>query len=777
LKHNKISRKWSHIFLLWLLSYICILIVPITISVLLYMASDKVIEEEISKANATSMRQLQQIIDDKLTDIRKISIDVGWDDQVVKFMRAKTPLDSSYQHTMVDIIKRLKAQSSANKLIDFLYIYFKNSSTVLSISAANDEQQIYDFYHKSDSFQYEDWKRIIGGVHTWDYEIIPRIISPGNVSRSISFLQTIPIEYPSVPLGNVVIMIDEDQFAGILSEVKWVEESTIFIIDKKNNIIASTGSINLPETLNYERLINNQGYINEKINSEAVIMTYIDSGVSDWKYISVIPKAVFLKKAKYVRDLTMAGILFCLIIGGTAAYILAKKNYSPIKKILETLSKRAGISFNRDINEFDFINNSIELTVEQKDNISNKLKNQYSLIKTNYLVKLLKGNIENNVTIKEALTSYDIEFCSEHFAVMMFLLEDIGRFCEKTGEKSPENGIHLARFIIQNIVHELAEENNKSFVVEIDEVVVCVVNFKSTDRFYGEEELIKITMRIRDILENEFKIFFTGAISSVHETPFGISQAYQEALEALEYKLVVGAGKVISYKDIKKSEAMSNSYEFTLEMQQKFINCIKAEDFNGAEKIMEDVINSTFSQASIPIAMAKCLMFAMVNTMINALKELSIVCDTGFLERLNPVERLLSCKTVMDVKYEMKSILRNVGEYIADSREEKNNTLAQRVKTFVEENYKDSNLNLAIISDSLEMNPAYLSRQFKHQTGEGLLDYINLLRIEKAKQLLGKTGINVNEIAEIVGYYNSNAFIRAFKKYEGITPGKYRELI
>lgn len=49
-------------------------------------------------------------------------------------------------------------------------------------------------------------------------------------------------------------------------------------------------------------------------------------------------------------------------------------------------------------------------------------------------------------------------------------------------------------------------------------------------------------------------------------------------------------------------------------------------------------------------------------------------------------------------------------------------------------------------------------------------------RIEIAKQLLVSTDSNLNQIAEQIGYANDIALIRLFKKYTGVTPGKYREL-
>jgi len=72
------------------------------------------------------------------------------------------------------------------------------------------------------------------------------------------------------------------------------------------------------------------------------------------------------------------------------------------------------------------------------------------------------------------------------------------------------------------------------------------------------------------------------------------------------------------------------------------------------------------------------------------------------------------------------------------------------------------------------MNPSYLSYFFKEQTGENFIDYLNKVRIEKAKELLKDSSMSLSEIASQVGYSNAGYFNRIFKKIVGITPGQYR---
>lgn len=78
----------------------------------------------------------------------------------------------------------------------------------------------------------------------------------------------------------------------------------------------------------------------------------------------------------------------------------------------------------------------------------------------------------------------------------------------------------------------------------------------------------------------------------------------------------------------------------------------------------------------------------------------------------------------------------------------------------------------------MEKSVSYVSKLFKEKTGQNILYYINMVRIENAKKLLreSRQDTGIGEIGKETGFTNSNSFIRIFKKYEEMTPGKYREL-
>lgn len=110
-----------------------------------------------------------------------------------------------------------------------------------------------------------------------------------------------------------------------------------------------------------------------------------------------------------------------------------------------------------------------------------------------------------------------------------------------------------------------------------------------------------------------------------------------------------------------------------------------------------------------------------------------------------------------------------------DGEEAGGKSIVQRVIQYVEEHYADSNLNISTIAENMERNPKYISRVFKEETREGILDYINRLRIKKAKALIKSGKFTLEQISGMVGYASMKTFRRAFQKETGMTPAGYRD--
>lgn len=101
------------------------------------------------------------------------------------------------------------------------------------------------------------------------------------------------------------------------------------------------------------------------------------------------------------------------------------------------------------------------------------------------------------------------------------------------------------------------------------------------------------------------------------------------------------------------------------------------------------------------------------------------------------------------------------------------NRLVQDALLYLNSNFSSS-IRIDELARQLQVSQQYLARLFKAETGMSPLQYLNRLRIEKAKELMQANTVNISEAALAVGFDNIYYFSRLFKQLEGMPPSAYR---
>ena len=96
-----------------------------------------------------------------------------------------------------------------------------------------------------------------------------------------------------------------------------------------------------------------------------------------------------------------------------------------------------------------------------------------------------------------------------------------------------------------------------------------------------------------------------------------------------------------------------------------------------------------------------------------------------------------------------------------------------RALEFVEDSYSEP-LTLEDLSAKAIVSKSSLQRAFRKHLGCTPLQYVMRLRMERGAELLVETSLSVTEIAESVGFADSNHFSRRFRQYAGQSPSAFR---
>ena len=97
----------------------------------------------------------------------------------------------------------------------------------------------------------------------------------------------------------------------------------------------------------------------------------------------------------------------------------------------------------------------------------------------------------------------------------------------------------------------------------------------------------------------------------------------------------------------------------------------------------------------------------------------------------------------------------------------------KRVIGYIESNYREE-ITLADLAAAAGLSDKYLCRIFSQITGKSPMEYLNEYRVDRACMLLSDTDSQLLDVAYSCGFNDQSYFIKIFKRYKGVTPGKYR---
>lgn len=96
-------------------------------------------------------------------------------------------------------------------------------------------------------------------------------------------------------------------------------------------------------------------------------------------------------------------------------------------------------------------------------------------------------------------------------------------------------------------------------------------------------------------------------------------------------------------------------------------------------------------------------------------------------------------------------------------------------REYIDMNYSDKRLSTQMLAEEFKISRSSLYRSWDKNNDESILDYIQKVRLQKAKKLLVSTELSISDIAEKTGFSSQSYFTKVFKKQNGISPSNYKD--
>ncbi|WP_243186963.1 PocR ligand-binding domain-containing protein [Clostridium muellerianum] len=246
----------------------------------------------------------------------------------------------------------------------------------------------------------------------------------------------------------------------------------------------------------------------------------------------------------------------------------------------------------------------------------------------------------------------------------------------------------------------------------------------------------------------------------------------EDALKQANLKLLKSqvSSSIQSHNFQSKNFFYKETMEYPISEEEKLKDCIKKLDKNACYNIVLQIINK-YNGLSINEIKENCeeLIIILSRIVYSETKDDEIFLDIRYKYK----KKVKSCRDfnnlkdiILEASEEIISILRNI---LLNGK----HNLIQKINSYIENNFTQE-ITLNFLAGMFFISPNYLSTIFNEKNGMSLKDYINKLRIEKAKVYLEETDMKISDISKKIGYSQLSYFGSIFKKMENCTPNGYR---
>lgn len=388
------------------------------------------------------------------------------------------------------------------------------------------------------------------------------------------------------------------------------------------------------------------------------------------------------------------------------------------------------------------------------------LERSMPLLRSRYFLSLMRKNAEE-------LDELD---CQEHLADFG-ISNNTSNICVSLITTNSEAKAVSEQISMQSILEEELEKRLKAteigclFCHDVMQRIILVA--------YGNQKqfgsiLEQKLSAIRDKMRYVHGVDFYASIGETVSSFCHLKRSYQDAERALGYRHVFGNNNIVNgatVKNIEIPEQKIPSISYT-----DIMDLLVTENLEEIRSSVDQYLSrlSCVPQNSISFVRQKAI--ELVALLLACANDLGV--EVNLKDEYKPMVyvQILSAEHLFDLKKVVINTAEEIIQGIHNKRRDNKTRALSSAKQYVYKNYANPELDIAEVAESVSLSPNYIAQLFKRYEDCSFTEFLNGVRIERAKKLLSTTHMRVYEVAEAVGYQNSKYFFQLFKQITGMRP-------
>ncbi len=775
-KANGLGLKTNKkIYLTLLISYGALLILLVVAMAGLFILSAGSITEQLRLAGNDISKKAVDMMDSEIDSCFTRSGVILTDERVrsLKNFDEYTPDETVL---LMQLTKTLKQELVRENLIKEIHVFFEKTGYVLNTGGFF-KPYSFDYRLKTNmGISYEQWEEILSFNGTRDVRLIKGTDRNGKPLQSFLIIN----KYQTMKKDNAsCIVVFELDINKIWQMVNTMQKSGYIHIA----VDSKTARIETDDPFTWKTSdINTSAKISglSLLFSKEPLHTIAKSDQTGFVWHFFSENTEYRVAIKQLFTIFISLTLLIIVLGNMFIFYAARSQYKPLQSLLEQLMTLSGEAFNEETSEYETIDRALAKLQAQKSNDESSLSRYRAMVKDASLRNMLLGLVNEDSSLMALSEKYSLGFLSEQCQVILLSIDEDSLSDIDINDESGDSAFSFIISYITEVLDSVSFDENKTLFCEVRGYIACVISYSGEEPGENEQRLKgrEFAKKIVEMVGKRFCLDLYVGISDIYYSQAGLQHAYAEASEIIEYATLTGEKNEILDSTLLPFEDTSaaDSLRTMAGSQTMLINCLRLGNYENAREIINDRLLKPLKKNRSGARSAVLKLELLRDILLEAFYEIRGLLPEEEWKKLKVDKRIYEATSLDAISESVNRILDGLIS-AADSADanlirEKDDKLVSYVNT----HFTDPNINIMQLAEMNGMSTSYYSKSFKRVAGVGLLDYIHSLRIQRAKVLLETTDKSINVISSEVGYANSLTMIRAFKRYEGITPSEYKKI-
>lgn len=337
----------------------------------------------------------------------------------------------------------------------------------------------------------------------------------------------------------------------------------------------------------------------------------------------------------------------------------------------------------------------------------------------------------------------------------------------------------LLYFAVANVINDVAVDSLQCFSFANPKQEREMIAVYTARGGYPQEIAFRAGELMRKVvstLSGLFGVQAAGGIGRYCEDVLDLADSYEEAVAGIQGVdlLKLKGNAVIGEAD---KPAIKETFSFSSRMPI-LRGALEAGNLNHAKSVMAEFAKSIRTSGFCSIGAADRLLREIVVLMNDTASELGVPADKLPSSGGDRALQALGLRTDVAAFDQFEALLQDLTEYY---HEQVRRSMAagrpfsvEDIKEYIDNHYFED-IKISVFTEKYFLSREYLMKLFKQQYGCGIHEYVQKVRMDKAKELLDDSSLKIQEISEMLGYKDKNYFSKAFRNYYDLSPSEYRQ--